>query len=319
MSISKMSDMELVASFSDLVIEEQGNLMAQLEHIAELDRRKLFFEYPSLRAYLVYEKGLDEWNAERRIRAARALRRLPALNALLESGKLNLSLLELGLGCVHREQLSDEATMDLLRAISGLSCARAKRHIAANYPSTYDLPKDRVTPLNAEYSEVRFAAHQKLLDQLEEVRGLLAHSHPGMTFSGLFEELVSEYRLRHHPVEKAKRAWARRKREKKGIPSEPVESPTATRAEAPEIERRRPTQPIIHALVREGYRCSYVDPVTQKLCLSRHGLEIDHRQSWSRNGKTELRNLRFLCKGHHSRVSFLEFGESVKYRDRRQI
>jgi 5-methylcytosine-specific restriction endonuclease McrA len=313
MSISKMSDMDLVTSFSELIVEEQENLLAQLEHLAELDRRKLFFEYPSLRAYLIHEKHLDEWSAERRIRAARALRRMPALKPLLDSGKLNLSLLELGLGCAHREQLSDGDAVGLLREISGQSCASAKRHIAARYPSTYELPKDRVTPLNGEYSEVRFTAPHELLDQLEEIRGLLAHSHPSATFAGLIGEMAKEYRSRHHPTERAKRASARQ--EKKESLNGPLKSPTATRVDLLQTDRRTPTQPITHALIRrDDYRCAYVDPITRKPCLSTRGLEIDHRRPWYRGGKTELSNLRFLCAGHHSRISFLEFGESAKYR-----
>jgi hypothetical protein len=133
---------------------------------------------------------------------------MPALRPLLETGKLNLSLLELGLGCAHREQLSIEETLDLMHSISGQTCTQAKR-------------------------------------------------------------------------------------EKKESTTESVEAPTATRARAP--------------------RCAYVDPITQKPCHSTRGLEIDHRQSWYRGGKTELSNLRLLCRGHHARISFLEFGESAKF------
>jgi hypothetical protein len=64
---------------------------------------------------------------------------------------------------------------------------------------------------------------------------------------------------------------------------------------------------------RDGYRCVYVDPQTGNKCVSTYGLQKDHTQSWFRDGKTELQNMRFLCQGHHKRISFLEFGESSKY------
>jgi hypothetical protein len=77
---------------------------------------------------------------------------------------------------------------------------------------------------------------------------------------------------------------------------------------------RTANKAMIHAMIRQqGYRCAYVDPQTGKKCLSTYGLEKDHIQAWSKGGKTELMNLRFLCPGHHRRVSFLEFGESSKY------
>ncbi len=48
MTLEKLKDHELVAHLSDLLIEEQERLVLQLEYLAELDRRKLFFEYSSL-------------------------------------------------------------------------------------------------------------------------------------------------------------------------------------------------------------------------------------------------------------------------------
>ena len=94
-TLSNLSDEDLIAGFQDLVISEQEQLVLQLEHLAELDRRKLFREYSSLRAFLIGEFGMDEWLAERRIRAARLLARFPGLREKLWAGKLNLSLVEI--------------------------------------------------------------------------------------------------------------------------------------------------------------------------------------------------------------------------------
>src|SRR5688572_7182110 len=98
MTLSQLSDAELIANFQDLIIEEREKLVLQLEHITELDRRKLFFHYDSLRSYLVSEHGLEEWRAERLIRTARILKRFPDLKSKLESGQLNLTLLEIASG-----------------------------------------------------------------------------------------------------------------------------------------------------------------------------------------------------------------------------
>ena len=94
-------------------MEEQEKLALQLTLLAEMDRRKLFFHYSSLRAYLVEEHGMEEWCAERRIRAARMLKRFPTLKAMIESGRLNLTLLEIVQGCAHREKLSDPEIQEL--------------------------------------------------------------------------------------------------------------------------------------------------------------------------------------------------------------
>lgn len=239
--ISRTPDHELIAGFQDLCIEERERLATQLEYIAELDRRKLFFHYSSLRSCLVEEYGMEEWNVERKIRAARLLKRFPEIKNGLQSGKLNLTLLELAMGCAHREKLSDTEITEIISAISGQSCRAATREIASRYPQTTELPKDRIRPLNADYSEVRFVASHELLEKLEEIRGLLAHSHPkGLPMGELIDILATEYRERHHPEEKAKRAKERemRKSEKENVENqaECIIVPTVPTAPRPEGE-----------------------------------------------------------------------------------
>jgi len=177
MTLFKLTDSELIASFKDAVVEERENFVQQLEHIMELDRRKLFFEHASLWAYLIEEVGMEDSAAERKIRASRLLKRFPEIKELLAAGKLNISLLELALGCANREKLNDAGLRDVMMAIVGMSCKKAKREIASLFPrSSEDLPHDRILPLNDDYSEVRFTASHSLLEKLDEVRGLLSQT-----------------------------------------------------------------------------------------------------------------------------------------------
>lgn len=312
MQLSTLSDLELITHFQDILIEEREKLVLQLEYISELDRRKLFFEYSSLWAYLVSERGMEESSAERKIRAARLLIRFPELKALLESGNLNLSLLELALGCAHREKLSDPELLEVLIAIAGMSCRKAKREIASRFPlSSEELPHDRIRPLTDELLEVSFVAKQELLDKLDEVRGLLAQTqqHP-MTMQVLIDILATEFIQRHSPVEKAKRAEEREKKKKENEKTEPPSSPKVQL----QTESRTPTQAILNELIkRNGYQCSYVDAKTQQRCSSKFALQTHHIIPWSAGGRTELSNMMLICRSHHARISFLEFGESSQY------
>jgi 5-methylcytosine-specific restriction endonuclease McrA len=300
--LSEMNDDELTSRFSDLLIEENERFVLHLEFLVELERRKLFYSYPSLWAYLVHEKKMDNTVAERHIRASKILVRFPWVKEKIESGRLNLSLLDMAQVVANREKLSDEDFSEVLHAVSGMSYKKARRAIAAMYPESLEILRDHIRPLTDELSEVRFAAPHELIEKLEEIRGLLAHSHPGASLAKLIDVLASEYRERHHPEEKAKRAEARKKEKE---PTQKDQAPPTSRV---------PSQLMIHALVlRDGYRCSYRDPSTGRSCGSKHALQIDHVVSWARNGKTELENLRFLCANHHRRVSFLEFGEGSNY------
>src|SRR5262245_30810825 len=68
-----------------------------LAHVAEFDKRKLYLPagYPSMFAYCVGELGLSEDAAFKRIKAARAARRFPALLDALAEGRLHLTAIVL--------------------------------------------------------------------------------------------------------------------------------------------------------------------------------------------------------------------------------
>jgi hypothetical protein len=329
--LSSLTDEQLISGFRDLVIDEQEKLVSRLEHIVEMDRRKLFLHQPSLWACLVEEYGMEEWVAERYIRAARLLSRFPELRSMLAQGSLNLSLLEYAVGAAHREKLSNPELWELLEAISGMSCRAARREIAIRFPHSTELARDRVRTLTEDLSELKCVVENSVLERLEEIRGFLAHAHPQLSMGELIGVLAAEYHERHHPEAKAKRAEARqvkRTEKRRRAILAPAESPTAPwvkknknfsqlpiepRANTSE-KKRHPSQTLTHQMIlKMGYRCSYVDPMTGKHCQSTFRLDKDHIRAWADGGKTDLQNLRWLCNAHHRRVSFLRFGESAKY------
>ncbi len=210
--LSNLSDSELVGQFRDLTIEETQNLAQQLEHIAEMERRKYFLHYSSLWSYLIHEHGMEESTAERRIKAARMLVRFPEIKGKLESGALNLTLLEIARSYAHREKLSDPELSDVLTSITGLSCKAAARELASQFPeSSTEVARDRIRPISAELSQVTFVAPHELIEKLDEIKGLLAHSHPGITLAPLIDLMATNYSDRYSPEAQAKRAEHRAK------------------------------------------------------------------------------------------------------------
>jgi hypothetical protein len=312
--LKNLTDDELVASLRDLVIVEPEEEAFKIKHIAELERRKLFFGKPSLRSYLIAEFKMDETCAERRVRAARLLVRFPALEEPFRFGKLNLSLLDLGQACAHREKLADPELLELLLGISGMTTRTATREIACRYPLTANLPRDRIRPLNEELSELRCVVKNSVVDTLEEIRGLLAHANPRLSLGEMIEILANEYRERHHPEAKAERAAEREEKKINKAEIPPAQKPPSENVPTKWTESRYFSQAVLYALIRrDGYRCSYVDPKTGERCRSSHKLEADHIIAWADGGKSELDNSRLLCSGHHKRVSFLRFGEATQY------
>ena len=92
-SLSHLSNTTLLRRVSELVALDRTNTADLLAHLAEVDERRLYAEigYASMFAYCVRELHLSEDAAWKRIYAARACRRFPALLGALDQGRLHLT------------------------------------------------------------------------------------------------------------------------------------------------------------------------------------------------------------------------------------
>ncbi len=91
--LAKISNEELEFRLKDLVSKERKLLHVILEHIKEVDTRKLYLQraYPSIYEYLVKELGYSGSAAMRRLEAARLLKEVPLVSMKIQEGTLNLS------------------------------------------------------------------------------------------------------------------------------------------------------------------------------------------------------------------------------------
>ncbi|MGZ3772009.1 MAG: hypothetical protein ACXVCR_19840, partial [Bdellovibrio sp.] len=92
-SLSKINNNDLENSLKNLVAKERKLLHLILEHIKEIDTRKIYLEraYSSMYEYLVKELGYSGSAAMRRLEAARLLRDVPNISEKIQEGSLNLS------------------------------------------------------------------------------------------------------------------------------------------------------------------------------------------------------------------------------------
>src|SRR5262245_54363224 len=88
-----VTDSALLRDLTALVAQDRSTTTNLLAHIAEVDARRLYAPagYPSMHAYCVEELRLSEDAAGKRIQAARAARRFPALFSALADGRLHLA------------------------------------------------------------------------------------------------------------------------------------------------------------------------------------------------------------------------------------
>ena len=92
-ALVKIADQDLHLQVQDLATQERRLTKIVIEHIAEVDRRKLFLKmaYPSLYEYLTRGIGYSEGAAQRRIDAARLLLIHPQMGEQIAQGTLQLS------------------------------------------------------------------------------------------------------------------------------------------------------------------------------------------------------------------------------------
>ena len=90
--LAHLSDAVLIRDLGVLVVQDRGLTARLLAHLAEVDARRLYAPagYPSMFAYCVEELRFSEESAYRRIQAARAAHRFPAIFAALAEGRLHL-------------------------------------------------------------------------------------------------------------------------------------------------------------------------------------------------------------------------------------
>ena len=190
------------------------------------------------------------------------------------------------------------------------------------------MPAERLRPLGGGRFELKVVIDAECQRGLEQLKGLLSHADPSMTYGALVGRLVKEALDRHDPGRPTgprgngrRPARAERTSPAKSVartgrgvtsPAKPSARPASngtSPAKAPEQPARPATsaaksRAIPAASKREVWQrdqrcCSYVDPQTKRRCRSRHLLQIDHVVPYALGGGADPDNLRLLCAAHH--------------------
>lgn len=136
MNLGSCSNQQLLSDVMRLCGSERESTAKLVTYISEIEERRLHLEagFSSLFEFCVQELRLSEGEAFRRIAAARLGRRFPVIHALIASGAVHLSALEL-----LRERLTEDNHRELLEAVSGKSKREVEKILAARFPKP-DVP-----------------------------------------------------------------------------------------------------------------------------------------------------------------------------------
>lgn len=304
MNLKNLTDKILIKNTEALVKRERELLSEILWHLREIDRRRLFCDFgcSSLYQYAIKYLGYSEDQAYRRVNAARLLEALPEIEDKINTGELNLSLLSMAQSFFQAEakarqaspgeeqklstKLSREQKIEVLKQLESTSTREAQKIVLtlSSAPQKIKYP-EKQKPVTKELSELNFLADEALLEKINQLKGLLAHSHPHMSLA----ELVSY--LCDLGLQKLAGPGTRK-----------TYGNTAKRPATSKVDVAAVQQPII---VRR--RRAYISIKTRRevwlkaqskceRCGAKHALEIDHKMPVSCKGSSELENLRLLCR-----------------------
>ena len=292
MTLKNLSDKALLVATKNAVYKERETTTEVLRHLQEMERRRLFAElgFSSLFSYAVKELRYSEDEALRRISAMRLLKELPVIENKIKDGRLTLTnLAKAQTYFRHKKKsspLSTEEKLELLEKLENKSSRETEKILLALAPTCQG--RERIKSVSPENLEFRFTAPAVLLEKINELKALLAHSHPNASLAELFA-LTLDLGIEHFLKKRSCRTQ-KSSREKSDPPVAPMANAHERHIPAP-LKRE----------VWQDEKCEN--------CGGKFALEIDHRIPFAKGGPTSSENLRLLCKSCNQRAAIATFGE----------
>jgi 5-methylcytosine-specific restriction endonuclease McrA len=326
-SLSHLDDGVLLRDLAALVARDRATTAELLAHIAEVDTRKLYVPaaHPSMFSYCVHVLRLSEEAAFRRIHAARAARRFPAIFPALADGRLHLTAVIL-----LAPHLTDDTIEELLAAATHRTKAEIEQWLAARFPRRdvptlveaialtpgpagpvspgtvgspapepvgqhalerveAPAPRPKVAPLAPQRFALQVTVGQGTYEKLKHAQDLLGHELPSgdvaQVLDRALDALIGRLEKRKFAATSRPRREPRRTRGRRTIPAD--------------VKRA--------VWARDGGRCTYVSERGQR-CPARSRLELDHIDPVARGGEATVAGMRLRCRAHNQYEAERTFG-----------
>ncbi|QDK45701.1 hypothetical protein DOM22_11355 [Bdellovibrio sp. ZAP7] len=301
--LSLVSNQDLESSLKSLVRKERMLLHLILEHIREIDARKIYLEraHSSMFHYMMSELGYSSSAAMRRLDAARMLNAVPSLADKIQQGDVNLTQVgELSRAIKEKEKsgfkVSDEAKIQILDQISGLNSEETQKVVALSLDVDLREPeKVRVQKDDSVHLSITLTREQYNL--LTSCKDKAAHSlqlaDGDYSWAKVIEVVAGQYLDSKLFISKTVKS-----------------SPNVTDGDA--IHKDVNSSDVIKSdnksltlktrryILNRDKCCQYKDKHTGRQCRSTYGLQVDHIvPRWS-GGTHAPANLQALCGAHNS-------------------
>jgi 5-methylcytosine-specific restriction endonuclease McrA len=334
-SLSNLSDETLLHGLAALVSRERKTIAELLAHLAEVDSRQLHLAagYPSMQAYCVHALRLSEDMTWKRLQAARAARRFPALFEAVADGRLHLSGI-----CLLAPRMSAENADELMKAAAGKTKGGIEIMLAGRFPRSESFPivetvsdpegqpapgqvgaeprsdgegipltaegaraaarRTEIAPIARQRYDISFSIGQVTHDKLQRAQALLSHKIPNGDLAAILDRVLD---LAIAQLEKSKFGARSNRR--------PLKRSSSPRYIPVQIRRA--------VWQRDGGQCTFVSENGHR-CAAHMLLEFDHVLSVARGGQATADNLRLRCRAHNQYGAECEFGSDFVRRKRKK-
>jgi hypothetical protein len=315
--IRNLDDQTLEMKTKNLVGQERELTVQILHYLQEINRRRYFANrgYPSLFEYAVKELKYSESQAHRRISAMRLIQELPEVEQKLSIGDLTLATVSQAQTFFRQETKSTgvirnvEQKRNLLRQLEGQSKRTVEKTLVELCPKTFQT-KETLRPIAEDLYELKITLTKSQQQKLT----ILAELKSGLTKAETLEWMMDLALKKVDPLSNPKITKA------KDIPtdskkSDPIsklqtnEKPLQCTAPIPGKVNRYITKDFKQTLwIRSAGQCEFVDPLTKRRCECRKHLQVDHIYPLGLGGKTDIKNLRLVCRSHNQLFAIQSYG-----------
>ena len=361
-NLKRLNNDQLLSQTKNLVQKERQINIQVLQHLQEIQSRKLYLKrgFSSLFEYAVKELGYSESSAYRRIKAMKLCKELPETKLQMAKGELNLCtasklqtvfekqekqiknkaiqqqamttkmlldknkkdklnqklskndapIIHNAESLRHQVPISKEQKRDLIRQVQGKSTKETEKLLSSTFPEVCN-EKEKVRDISNNKVEIKIILGKDSQQKLEDLKKLLSHKNPNMSYGELFSLLAELGLNKYDPKRKLT------KQNKKIKISAPIQSKKVIDKETSKLPvqianqklhnnqkflkstRYIPSVERHHVWMRDQGQCTYICPKTKRKCSSNHLLQIDHIKPFSLGGTHEPDNLRLLCANHN--------------------
>ena len=301
MYLQSLTNEKLQTRLTRLARHERKVMALVIEHIAEVQRRKLFLTlgYDSLYHYLTKELHYSEGSAYRRMQAARALLQVPEIKSSLENGSLKLSQICLVQKTLRQEEknLGKQVPLtkrhEIFAQLKGKNGRESEKILEAQVSVVLPQKLSSERHCRDDSVELTLQVSPALFAKLQRVKELYSHIDPAADWVRLLALMADDVIKKRDPLAK-KRAGKETVMQSFAKMKKPIaieESNMRKRRSIPRAVKR-------YILKRDDGKCQYVSTDGRK-CESRHRIEVDHMKPVCEGGNNESQNLRVLCRQHN--------------------